>query len=74
MLDAVAGVDGFASTHGGDQDTLYLPTGSLQLFKSMHKALPQHHLIAADFAYFTESEVKIRGVNAPIVSSTVCPC
>eukprot|EP00892_Ulva_mutabilis_P008608 jgi/Ulvmu1/6119/UM027_0097.1 len=70
MLDAVAGVGSSAGAGASDRDTVYLPTGSLQLFRSMHAALPQHHLLAADFAYFTESEVKVRGVNAPIVSST----
>lgn len=75
MLDAVAGVRGGAAEApgGGDADTLYLPTGSLQLFKSLHSALPEHQLIAADFAYFTPSEVRVRGVNAPIVASTVRP-
>lgn len=73
MLDAVAGVGVGSSAAAGGGDTVYLPTGSLQLFQALHATLPEHQLIAADFAYFTQSEVRVRGVNAPIVSSTVRP-
>lgn len=54
-------------------EKLFLPTGCMQLLRCVHRALPAHHLIAADFAHFAPSDVKIAGRNAPIISHTVRP-
>jgi hypothetical protein len=79
LWDAIAGVQRGAESlqgadsaqHGSNCDTLYLPTGSLQLFRSLHSELPEHHLVAADFSHFAPGDVRLRGTNAPIVSCTV---
>lgn len=81
VWDAIAGVprnpsdaSTAPSSGSGRQEKLFLPTGSLQLFQSLHRALPEHHLMAADFSYFASGDVRIAGTNAPIVSHTVRCC
>ena len=75
-LDAIAGVQG-APSHSAKraaENTLYVPTGALQLFDALHRMRPRHHLIAADFASFAQSAGQLEGCNAPIVSTTVWCC
>lgn len=73
VLNALAGVA--STTQAGDQDsgrqTLYLPTGAMQMMEALHAACPRHHLIAADFSWFPAAEMRLEGVNAPIVSRVV---
>lgn len=47
----------------------FLPTGALRLFQTLHAALPNHVLIAADFDELPD--VRVQGLNAPLVASTV---
>lgn len=47
---------------------MFLPTGALRLFDALHRALPRHALLAADFDELPE--VVIPGRNAPLVAST----
>ena len=71
-LDALAGVShGDAAAASPDANVCYLPTGALQLFDALHAQRPRHHLIVADFERFAPGDVKLPGVNAPIVSTTV---
>ena len=49
-------------------DSLFLPTGALQLFDTLHTVRPRHHLLAIDFDFLPE--VQIPGWNAPLVSQT----
>lgn len=51
-------------------EAAFLPTGALRLFKTLHAALPNHVLIAADFDELPD--VRVQGLNAPLVASTVC--
>mmetsp|Transcript_2587 Transcript_2587/g.7719 ORF Transcript_2587/g.7719 Transcript_2587/m.7719 type:complete len:448 (-) Transcript_2587:112-1455(-) len=55
-----------AMGEGGPADTVFLPTGAMQLMETMMRVRPLHHIIAADFDYLPE--VSIPGLNAPIVS------
>lgn len=50
-------------------ETIFLPTGALRLFDTLHSVRPNHHLVAADFDYLPETV--IQGRNAPLVSSTL---
>lgn len=54
---------------GNSGDTVFLPTATLQLLRTMQRARPQHMLVAADFDALPD--VKIAGTNAPLVSETV---
>jgi hypothetical protein len=76
LLDAFAGVQHIpANAVGGRSegpDVVYLPTSALQLWDNLHRHRPMHHLIAADFTRFAPEDVLLQGVNAPIVSVTVC--
>lgn len=53
----------------GQSETIFLPTGALHLFDTLHSVRPNHHLVAADFDFLPETI--IQGLNAPLVSSTV---
>lgn len=53
----------------GVVDPVFLPTGALQLFDTLHSCVPQHQLIAADFDHLPD--VVIPGKNAPLVSSRI---
>lgn len=70
LLDAAAGLSPGVSS-ADEEQTLFLPTGCLQLFHALHRALPAHHLICADFTMLPATDIQIPGTNAPIVSSTV---
>jgi hypothetical protein len=70
LWDVLAGVPAAPATPQ-QAEKLFLPTGCMQFLQCLHQALPQHHLIAADFAHFAPSDVKILGRNAPIISHTV---
>lgn len=48
----------------------FLPTGSLQLFETLHAVRPRHRLVASDFDALPETSVD--GWNAPLVATTVC--
>jgi len=50
-------------------DTIFLPTGALRLFDTLHSVRPNHRLVAADFDFLPETV--IQGRNAPLVSSTL---
>ena len=76
VLNTIAGVAADAHAHQASQggQALYVPTGALQMMEAMHAACPRHHLIAADFAWFSAAELRLQGTNAPIVSRTVRGC
>jgi hypothetical protein len=75
FLDAVAGVPVPRGSPRGLRDTdaqiVFVPTGALQLFDTVHQLRPCHHLVAADFSWFPAADVLLEGCNAPIVSVTV---
>lgn len=50
-------------------DPIFLPTSALQLFDTIHTAVPRHSLVASDFDQLPD--VKVAGRNAPLVSSIV---
>ena len=52
---------------GADQKVRYLPTGSAKLLETLHNALPNHRLIAADFDSLPG--VRMPGVSAPLVAT-----
>jgi len=51
------------------EEAAFLPTGALQLFQTLRAARPDHFLFAADFDSLPD--VRIPGVNAPLVAATV---
>ena len=53
----------------GMPEPMYLPTGALQLFDTLHQMVPNHSLIASDFDFLPD--VVVPGKMAPLVSSTV---
>lgn len=53
-------------------DPIFLPTSALQLFDTIHTAIPRHQIIASDFDHLPD--VKVAGRNAPLVSSIVSLC
>jgi len=67
LLDTLAGVN--AAAQAGSANTVFLPTGALQLFEALHAKRPHHNLICADFTWL--ADVQIDGANAPLVSATV---
>lgn len=56
---------------GGDFSTreIFLPTGALNLFDTLHKVRPNHRLVCADFDFLPETVIS--GKNAPLVATTV---
>lgn len=67
-IDYVAGIDD-APNDGVAEEIAFVPTGCLELLETMHDARPHHLLLAADFDWLPD--VKVAGVNAPLVSSRV---
>ena len=55
--------------HASADEAAFLPTGALQLFRTLRAARPNHVLFAADFDSLPD--VRIPGVNAPLVAATV---
>jgi len=53
---------------GGGSREIFLPTGALRLFDTLHRVRPNHRLLAADFDYLPETV--IQGENAPLVART----
>lgn len=51
----------------GTPNTIYLPTGCLELLETLHKCRPNHRLIAADFDSLPG--VQMPGTNAPLVAT-----
>ena len=51
------------------EKTVFLPTGAVQLFDTLHAMRPLHTLICADFDHLPETT--IHGRNAPLVATTV---
>lgn len=47
---------------------IFLPTGALRVFDTLHKVRPHHRLLAADFDFLPETV--IQGENAPLVATT----
>lgn len=71
IIDVVA-VDGGVGTsrrHGIGSSAIFLPTGALRLFDTLHKVRPNHRLLAADFDFLPETV--IQGENAPLVATTI---
>jgi len=57
-------------THGRQQgERVFLPTGALQLLKTISAQRPNHTLVLIDFDQLPD--VQMQGYNAPIVSSTI---
>jgi hypothetical protein len=73
LLDRLAGVSPYQD-NSAVCNTVFLPTGCLQLFQAMHASLQSHPLIACDFEYFADTDVQVTGINAPIVAGKVCGC
>ena len=51
-----------------DEKNIFLPTCSLKMLKNIHKVVPNHHLILADFDMLQNSVSARQGINSPIVS------
>lgn len=51
------------------EKTIFLPTGAMRLFDTLHAMRPSHTLICADFDNLPET--RIHGWNAPLVATTV---
>jgi len=49
-------------------ECVFLPTGALQLFNTLHEMRPNHRLIAADFDQLPETAIE--GWQAPLVATT----
>ena len=57
-------------THGRQRgERVFLPTGALQLLKTISAQRPNHTLVLIDFDQLPD--VQMKGYNAPIVSSTI---
>jgi hypothetical protein len=52
----------------GAGEAVFLPTGALKLFDTLHRARPNHRLVAADFDALPETVID--GANAPLVATT----
>ncbi|KAL4520921.1 hypothetical protein Ndes2437A_g04873 [Nannochloris sp. 'desiccata'] len=66
---AVDGGVGTSRRHGIGSSAIFLPTGALRLFDTLHKVRPNHRLLAADFDFLPETV--IQGENAPLVATTI---
>ena len=55
--------------HASSEEAAFLPTGALQLFQTLRAARPNLFLFAADFDSLPD--VRIPGINAPLVAATV---
>lgn len=73
LLDRIAGVEpsGSVAARPGDGGAIFLPTGCLQLFRAMRASLRSHQLIAGDFSRFAPGDVRVAGINAPIIAGKV---
>ncbi len=71
ILDAA--INGGSGSGSGDsslyRDAMFLPTGALRLFNTLHHVRPNHRLLAADFDFLPETVIP--GKNAPLVATTV---
>ena len=59
---------GSLSSDSASNSSIFLPTGALQLFDTLHTVRPNHRLLAADFDFLPETV--IQGKNAPLVATT----
>ena len=59
-----------SSVSGHADEAVYLPTGALKLFRTLHAARPNHILLANDFDSLPD--VRIPGRHAPLIAETVC--
>lgn len=70
MNTASAIIDhGSLSSDSGSNSSIFLPTGALQLFDTLHRVRPNHRVLAADFDFLPETV--IQGKNAPLVATTI---
>jgi Putative S-adenosyl-L-methionine-dependent methyltransferase len=72
MMDAAVGAGaggGGAFNSNNDSSSIFLPTGALRLFDTLHTVRPNHRLLAADFDFLPETIIS--GKNAPLVATTI---
>lgn len=51
------------------QQTIFIPTATLQLFSHIGNIMPRHHLVFADFDSFLMPRKCVQGINAPLVTN-----
>ena len=49
------------------KSNIFAPTAAIYLFQHLHKIMPNHQIILADFDSFLTDD-KIKGINAPLVT------
>ena len=52
-----------------EQQSIFAPTGALQLFNQLHLLIPNQTIVLADFdSFLTKQRGNLRGVNSPVVT------
>ena len=71
MVDMFRELTSMNKSKDTQQNNIFIPTVTLELFQNIKRIAPNHSLIMADFDSFIMPRGSIRGTNAPLVSEKI---
>ena len=71
VVDMFRELTSMKRTKETNENNIFIPTTTLQLFQSLKEIAPHHSLIMADFDSFLMPRNSIKGLNAPLVSEKI---